>query len=251
MARWRRYAVGAQDLPDGGGGHPVPEPAQLALDPDHTPPGVLPGQAHDQRDELVSQRRTARRPGLAPLGRHQPPVPAQQRARSHDPPGPEPLLHDPRQRGENGPISPGHPRSGVRPAQHGHFVPQREYLHILGRRGPGQQRQPGQHGHQQPVSQRDRHACRSCRHQNPGQAQQPSIRPLHAGTAARRRNQPPPCPPGTRCAAARRARRPRGASRSARPKTTRQAPGPGSSAGTGPISPSTPWFLVMWCRSGL
>ena len=24
--RWRRYAVGAQDLPDGGGGHPLPEP---------------------------------------------------------------------------------------------------------------------------------------------------------------------------------------------------------------------------------
>ena len=148
MARWRRDAVSAQDLADGGGGHPVPEPTQLALDPNHAPPGVLPGQAHDQRDELVRHRRTARRPGLAPLGRYQSPVPAQQRARSHNPPGPQPLGHDPRQRGENGPISPGHPRSGVRPAQHGHFVPQREYLHILSRRGPGQQRQPGQRGHQ-------------------------------------------------------------------------------------------------------
>jgi len=45
--------------------------------------------------------------------------------------------------------------SGVGPAQHGHLVPQREYLRVLGREGPGQQRQPGQHGHQQPVSQGD------------------------------------------------------------------------------------------------
>ena len=27
-------------------GYPVTEPAQLALDPDHTPPGVLPGTCH-------------------------------------------------------------------------------------------------------------------------------------------------------------------------------------------------------------
>jgi len=26
MPLWRRDAVGAQDLPDGGGGHPLPEP---------------------------------------------------------------------------------------------------------------------------------------------------------------------------------------------------------------------------------
>ena len=114
-----------------------------------------------------SGRRAARRPGLAPLRHHQPPVPAQQRAGSHDPPGPQPFGHDPRQRGEHGPVGPGHARSGVRPAQHGHLVPQREYLHVLGRRGPGQQREPGQHGHQQPVSQRDTHGCRSCRCRSP------------------------------------------------------------------------------------
>jgi hypothetical protein len=60
MPRWRRNAVGTQDLPDGGGGHPVPEPTQLALDPDHAPPGVLPRQAQDQRDELIGYRRAAR-----------------------------------------------------------------------------------------------------------------------------------------------------------------------------------------------
>jgi hypothetical protein len=57
---WRRDAVGAQYLADGGGSHPVPEPAQLALDPDHAPPGVLPRQAHDQPDKLIRNRRTAR-----------------------------------------------------------------------------------------------------------------------------------------------------------------------------------------------
>src|SRR5690349_17555084 len=54
MPRWRRNAVGTQDLPDGGGGHPVPDPAQLALDPDHAPPGVLPRQPQDQGKALES-----------------------------------------------------------------------------------------------------------------------------------------------------------------------------------------------------
>ena len=139
----------------------------------------------NQRDELLRYRRAARRPGLAPLRRHQPPVPAQQRAGSHDPPGPQPFRHDPRQRGEDGPVGPGHARSGVGPAQHGHLVPQRQYLHVLGRRGPGQQREPGQHGYQQPVSQRDTHGCRSCRRRNPRSNQRPSIRPLQAGPRAR------------------------------------------------------------------
>ena len=69
MPRWRRDAVGAQDLADGKGRHPVPEPAQLALDPDHAPPGVLPGQAHNQLGQVIGYRWAARRPGLAPLRR--------------------------------------------------------------------------------------------------------------------------------------------------------------------------------------
>lgn len=113
VPRWRRDAVGAQDLADSGGSYPVPEPAKLALDPDHTPPGVLPGQAHDQRGEFVRYRRASRWPGLAPLGRNQAAVPAQQRAGRHDPPGPQALGHDPGQRGKDRPVSPGHPRSGV------------------------------------------------------------------------------------------------------------------------------------------
>src|SRR2546421_5885352 len=95
VRRWRRDAVAAEDLADGGGGYPVAEPAQLALDPYHTPPGVLPGQAHDQRDELVGDWRAARRPRLPPLGRRKALTPAQQRARSHDPPSTQRFRHDP------------------------------------------------------------------------------------------------------------------------------------------------------------
>jgi hypothetical protein len=102
MSRRRRNSVGAQDLADGGGGYPVAEPTQFALDPDHAPPGVLPGQAHDQRDELAGYRRAARWPGLAPLRRYQALVPAQQRAGRHDPPGPQCFRHDPGQRDKHG-----------------------------------------------------------------------------------------------------------------------------------------------------
>lgn len=41
--RWGWYLVGAQDLADGASTDPVPETAQLALDPDHAPAGWPPG----------------------------------------------------------------------------------------------------------------------------------------------------------------------------------------------------------------
>src|SRR5579859_3266505 len=121
FSRWRRDAVHPQDLADGGGGYPVAEPAQLALDPDHAPPGVLTGQAYDQHDELVGDRRAPRWPGLAPLGCRKALMPAEQRAGSHDPPSTQALGHDPGQRSEDGPVGPGHAQSGVGPAQHGYL----------------------------------------------------------------------------------------------------------------------------------
>ena len=93
----------------------------------------------------------------------------------------------PGERGEHGPGGPGHARPGVRPAQHGHLVPQREYLRVLGRRGPGQQREPGQHGHQQPVRQRDTHECRSCRCRSPRSNQ----RPKYSTTTGSGKSSPP------------------------------------------------------------
>jgi hypothetical protein len=70
-----RDPVRAQNLTDGGSRNLVPEPTQLALDPHHSPPSVLPRQAQDQRDELVRDRRSSRRPRLAPLLHDHPLVP--------------------------------------------------------------------------------------------------------------------------------------------------------------------------------
>jgi hypothetical protein len=56
----RRNAVGAQDLPDGRGGHPVPEPTQLALDPDHAPPVFSRAR---RRISATSSSSTGGRPG--------------------------------------------------------------------------------------------------------------------------------------------------------------------------------------------
>jgi hypothetical protein len=87
--------------------------------------------------------------------------------RGHEPAGAQPFWHDPGERGEEGPVVPGQARPGIRPAQHGHLVQQRDYLHVLGRRGPGQQSEPAEHGHYQPVCQRDEHGRRSCRRLSP------------------------------------------------------------------------------------
>ena len=50
--RWRRDAMSAQDLADGRGGHPVPDPAQLALDPDHSLTGLRPSPTRRAGDWL-------------------------------------------------------------------------------------------------------------------------------------------------------------------------------------------------------
>ena len=155
--RWWRNTMSAQDLADGGGRDPVPEPAQLALDAYHSPAPVLPRQPQDQRDELVRDRRASWWPGLAPLRRSHAAVPAQQRTRGHDPACAQRLRQDPGERGKHGPVTPGQVRPGSRPAQHRDLVPEREYLRLLGRGGPRQQHEPGNHGHQQPVSQPHAH----------------------------------------------------------------------------------------------
>src|ERR1044072_2297265 len=57
--RCGRQAGAAQDAPDGGGGDPMTEPSQFALDSDVTPGGVLSRQALDERDCLFRQWRPA------------------------------------------------------------------------------------------------------------------------------------------------------------------------------------------------
>lgn len=70
--RCRRDPVASQNLADGGGGDPVPQAPQLALDPGVAPRRIVPRQPEDQFDELCRDRRAPRRPGLAPLRRDQP-----------------------------------------------------------------------------------------------------------------------------------------------------------------------------------
>jgi hypothetical protein len=54
VARCRgRYPVGAQDLADGASADPVPEAAEFALDPDHAPAGIVPGQLDDQLGQFA------------------------------------------------------------------------------------------------------------------------------------------------------------------------------------------------------
>ena len=65
---------------------------------------------------------------------------------------------------------PGHSRTSAAsgsPAQYCDLVPEYEYLRVLGRGGPHQQRKPRHHDHQQPVSQRDAHERRSWRRRSP------------------------------------------------------------------------------------
>jgi hypothetical protein len=130
-ARRRRDPVSPQDLADGAGGYPVPEPAKLALDPDHCPAPDLPGQPHDQGDQLTRERRPARRPGLPPPRRGQAAAPAQQRTRGHYPARPQRPRQNPGERAKHRPVTPRQPRPGIRPAQHRDLVPQHEYLRIL------------------------------------------------------------------------------------------------------------------------
>jgi hypothetical protein len=79
------HPIRSQDLANSGGRDPAAEPAQLALDPYDAPPAVLPGQARHQRYDLVGDPWAPRWLRLAPLRRDQSAMPAQQRARRHDP----------------------------------------------------------------------------------------------------------------------------------------------------------------------
>ena len=58
--------------------HGDTELLQLALDALIAPEGVVPGQADDQADDLVGERRPATAPLLGPLSPHQVSVPAEQ-----------------------------------------------------------------------------------------------------------------------------------------------------------------------------
>jgi hypothetical protein len=83
-----------QDRPDGAGGDPDPEPDQLTLDPPIPPARILARQLHHQLTHLDRRLRTAGATvRIHPPARHQLPMPAHQRRRSHK----ERRPHSPRQ----------------------------------------------------------------------------------------------------------------------------------------------------------
>lgn len=156
-ACWRWDSSAAQDPADRAGTDPVPQAAQLALDTHHPPGPILAGAADDRLDARLTERRASRRPRLGPFPGHHPAMPPQQRARRHDPMQPQRFRQHSRQRRKHGTIGPPKTRIRVRPAQQRHLVAQHQYLGVLGRRRPGQQRQPGQHRYREPVDQTNSH----------------------------------------------------------------------------------------------
>ena len=137
------------------------EATQFALDANHAPGPVLPRQAHDQGDQLLADRRTARRLRLPPPRGDQPAVPAQQRSRRDNPVGAQRLRKHPGKRGQDRAIRPGQARPRIVPSQHSDLVPQCEYLRVLRRRRPSEQGKPGQHLNKEPIDQTNRHDRRS------------------------------------------------------------------------------------------
>jgi hypothetical protein len=131
---WWRDLAAAQDLADRARADPVPEAAQLALDPDHAPAPVLCGEEDDQLDDSVVERWPSRWPGLGPLPGHHAAVPAQQRSRGHDPVQAQAFRQHSRQCCEEGTIGPLQPRPGVHPAQHRDLLAQDQYFGVLRRR---------------------------------------------------------------------------------------------------------------------
>jgi hypothetical protein len=130
-ACWRRDSPAAQDSADRAGSDPVSQAAQLALDTHHAPGPVLTGEPDDQLGECVTERWASRWPRLGPLLGHHPAMPAQQRARCHDPMQPQGFRQHSGQRREDSAIGPLEPRLRVRTTQHRDLLAQHQYLGIL------------------------------------------------------------------------------------------------------------------------
>ena len=110
-----------------------------------TPARILPCHLLDQHSDLGVNWRASSPAGIGPVPADQPPVPAQQRARRHQPAHPQGPGKQPGQGGEHRPVCPVQPRPRVLAAQHCDLLPQHQRLGILLRRRPRQQRQqPGQ-----------------------------------------------------------------------------------------------------------
>jgi hypothetical protein len=145
------------------------------------PRPVLSCQTHEQCGELLADRRTARRTRLTPLPSHQPSMPPQQRRRRHNTARPHSLGQDPRKNSEHRPIRPIHPQTRIGATQHRDLVTKHKYLRVLRRRGPSEQRHPGQTLRQNLVQQSNNNSPTDHRTGNPaGQRYWRDSRPAQA-----------------------------------------------------------------------
>jgi hypothetical protein len=106
-----------KDLPHGRGGDPDPEDQQFAVNVPVAPPRILPCQAKHQQADGADDARPARAPVAGPgrvTAHQQITVPAQQRLRAHQEPGP--AKHVPREPVQRGgrerPVARAEPRRG-------------------------------------------------------------------------------------------------------------------------------------------
>jgi hypothetical protein len=101
-------------------------------------------------------------PRIGPLTGDQSPVPAQQRARRHQPMHTQRLRQHPSQPRQDRTISPRQPRPAHLTAQDGDLMTQHEDLHILRRITTSQQQQPADNPAEGQIHQAQRHDRRGC-----------------------------------------------------------------------------------------
>ena len=135
--RGRRDPRPSHDRADRRSADPDPELAELSLDPDASPPGVLPPEANDQILDLWVERRATEPPSPAkrPLPPHELAVPPKQGLRRHEKAGPSvPGKHPAARRDENA-VHASEPRSPGLPPEHGELVSEHGVLDL--ERGDG------------------------------------------------------------------------------------------------------------------
>jgi hypothetical protein len=125
---------GPEQGPDRRRSHPDAELAQLALDSDAAPAGVLPGQPEDERTKLRIDRRPVRaaRPAVGPLPADELAMPAQERRRGDEKGDPTVPRDRPARRGEEDPVDGPELGWARGPLQHPELVAQDQDLEVLG-----------------------------------------------------------------------------------------------------------------------
>jgi len=133
-SRRRAEPLGPEHSPDGGCAHPDAHLAQLALDANVAPAGVLPGQAQDDFTDLGVDWRTAEllSPSVGPLPPHKLSVPAKERLRRDHERGPAVAGQEPTGRREECSVGRAKVRTPDLPAQDAQLVTQDRDLDLLG-----------------------------------------------------------------------------------------------------------------------